>query len=470
MKWFEKAIHPAFRKGDDDSTPFLAIRNADGTKNTIIQNSPFKKIGNFMHSLDSKPPVSYSQLPKKTKVTPPVERAGPPPPPKPQYAEEKAFNYLADGLSSLFAPNVASAADSAPEPVDSNNIPAVPSPLARSMRSSIAKEENRQKRKIHQEEIDEEEHGVEHEYDHGINRHKRKILSLVDKELKENGEHVWDRMDRYTQKELDAIEKQENEQASRIHRDHTGPGVPKFVGKYSHGIKKNKKELKRKIKDLREQEKEEVKDDIAKSIRRLQKAVNAINTAPPAPPVATPAPPPVAIKPPKVPAPPKIPTGDIDNGLEKSRKHKKKKSRWPSFDVQSSEIARREGVSEKTADAMLASRARNHGTKKSLTGNVDENGFVIPGTVQRRSNVGFADMDRRASEIKARADAARVLAAADAAAATPVVPSGPRIRYGDPITEAIAGVRGKQAAREAGGTLAGREIRVYRPPVKNKRT
>ena len=143
---------------------------------------------------------------------------------------------------------------------------------------------------------------------------------------------------------------------------------------------------------------------------------------------------------------------------------------WPSFDVQSSEIARREGVSEKTADAMLASRARNHGTKKSLTGNVDENGFVIPGTVQRRSNVGFADMDRRASEIKARADAARVLAAADAAAATPVVPSGPRIRYGDPITEAIAGVRGKQAAREAGGTLAGREIRVYRPPVKNKRT
>ena len=439
MKWFEKAIHPAFRKGDDDSTPFLAIRNADGTKNTIIQNSPFKKIGNFMHSLDSKQPISYSQLPKKTKVTPPVERAGPPPPPKPQYEEEKAFNYLADGLSSLFAPNVASA-----EPVDSNNIPAVPSPLARSMRSSIAKEENRQKRKIHQEEIDEEEHGVEHEYDHGTNRHKRKILSLVDKELKENGEHVWDRMDRYTQKELDAIEKQENEQASRIHRDHTGPGVPKFVGKYSHGIKKHKKELKRKIKDLREQEKEEVKDDIAKSIRRLQKAVNAINTAPPAPPVATPAPPPVAIKPPKVPAPPKVPTGDIDNGLEKSRKHK-------------------------AADAMLASRARNHGTKKSLTGKVDENGFVIPGTV-RRNNVGFADMDRRASEIKARADAARVLAAADAAAATPVVPSGPRIRYGDPITETIARVRGNQAAREVGGTFADREIRVYRPPAKKKRT
>ena len=438
MKWFEKAIHPAFRKGDDDSTPFLAIRNADGTKNTIIQNSPFKKIGNFMHSLDSKPPVSYSQLPKKTKVTPPVERAGPPPPPKPQYAEEKAFNYLADGLSSLFAPNVASAADSAPQPVDSNNIPAVPSPLARSMRSSIAKEENRQKRKIHQEEIDEEEHGVEHEYDHGTNRHKRKILSLVDKELKENGEHVWDRMDRYTQKELDAIEKQENEQASRIHRDHTGPGVPKFVGKYSHGIKKHKKELKRKIKDLREQEKEEVKDDIAKSIRRLQKAVNAINTAPPAPPVATPAPPPVAIKPPKVPAPPKVPTGDIDNGLEKSRKHK-------------------------TADAMLASRARNHGTKKSLTGKVDENGFVIPETVQRRSNVGFADMDRRAIEIKARADEARVRDAAAAAAATPVVPSGPRIKYGDKVTETIAGALGRMAGRQAGGTLFGREIKVYRP-------
>ncbi|NBV83476.1 hypothetical protein EBR57_05070 [bacterium] len=45
----------------------------------------------------------------------------------------------------------------------------------------------------------------------------------------------------------------------------------------------------------------------------------------------------------------------------KKRRHKK---RYPSFDVQSHQIARKEGVSEKAADAILASRARNH--KKSF--------------------------------------------------------------------------------------------------------
>lgn len=340
------------------------------------------------------------------------------------------------------------------------------SALRKSMESKIRDEENQQRRKIHREEIDEEEHGVEHEYDHGQARHEKRVMGIV-KDAEDKT--IWQRMDRYTRKELDAIEKEENAQAKRIHKDHTGPGVPQFVAKYDHGIQKHKKKMKKEILELREEEKEEVKKDIAKSLRKLQKAVNAVDMSPDLLP-ATPMKPPVTPKLPKASAVPTTPVMKSTEPMEKSRKHKKKKSKWPSFDVQSSEIARREGVSEEDADAMLASRARNHGTKKSLTGKVDENGFVIPGTVQRRSNVGFADMDRRASEIKARADAARVLAAADAAAATPVVPSGPRIRYGDPITETIAGARGKLAAREAGGTLAGREIRVYRPSAKKKRT
>lgn len=340
------------------------------------------------------------------------------------------------------------------------------SALRKSMESKIRAEEKQQRRKIHREEIDEEEHGVEHEYDHGQAKHEKRVMGIV-KDAEDKT--IWQRMDRYTRKELDAIEKEENAQAKRIHKDHTGPGVPQFVAKYDHGIQKHKKKMKKEILELREEEKEEVKKDIAKSLRKLQKAVNAVDMSPDLLP-ATPMKPPVTPKLPKASAVPTTPVMKSTEPMEKSRKHKKKKSKWPSFDVQSSEIARREGVSEEDADAMLASRARNHGTKKSLTGKVDENGFVIPGTVQRRSNVGFADMDRRASEIKARADAARVLAAADAAAATPVVPSGPRIRYGDPITETIAGARGKLAAREAGGTLAGREIRVYRPSAKKKRT
>jgi len=349
------------------------------------------------------------------------------------------------------------------------------SALRKSMESKIRDEENQQRRKIHREEIAEEEHGVEHEYDHGQGRHERKIMRLVEDSnvcpkcgcnpcrCEERGEaKVLRRMDQYEKKTRKVIDKEEDAQKKRIHRDHTGPGVPKFVAKYDHGINQHKRKLKKEITELRKEEKDEVQKDMDKSLRKLQKAVNAVDMSPDLLP-ATPVKPPVVPKLPKAPA--VTPVMKSVEAMEKSKKHKKK-SKWPSFDVQSSQIARREGVSEKAADAMLASRARNHGTKKSLTGNVDESGFVIPGTVQRRSGVGFADMDKRASEIKARANEARVRAAADAAAATPVVPSGPRIRYGDPITETIAKVRGRQAARQAGGTFADRDIRVYRPAKK----
>ena len=229
------------------------------------------------------------------------------------------------------------------------------SALQKSMESKIRDEENQQRRKIHREEIDEEEHGVEHEYDHGQARHEKRVMGIV-KDAEDKT--IWQRMDRYTRKELDAIEKEENAQAKRIHKDHTGSGVPKFVAKYDHGIQKHKRKMKKEILELREEEKEEVKKDIAKSLRKLQKAVNAVDMSPDLLP-ATPMKPPVTPKLPKAPAVPTTPVMKSTEPMEKSRKHKKK-SKWPSFDVQSSQIARREGVSEKAADAMLASRARNH--------------------------------------------------------------------------------------------------------------
>lgn len=230
------------------------------------------------------------------------------------------------------------------------------SALRKSMESKIRDEENQQRRKIHREEIDEEEHGVEHEYDHGQARHEKRVMGIV---KDDEDKTIWQRMDRYTRKELDAIEKEENAQAKRIHKDHTGSGVPKFVAKYDHGIQKHKRKMKKEILELREEEKEEVKKDIAKSLRKLQKAVNAVDMSSDLLP-ATPMKPPVTPKLPKAPAVPTTPVMKSTEPMEKSRKQKKKKSKWPSFDVQSSQIARREGVSEKAADAMLASRARNH--------------------------------------------------------------------------------------------------------------
>jgi len=226
------------------------------------------------------------------------------------------------------------------------------------LESRIRDEEERQRKKIHREEIAEEEQGREHEYDHGQDRHEQAVIDIVH----DSGDKdIWNRMDRYTQEELDAIDREEEAQAKRIHDDHTGPGVPAFVGKYSHGIKKHAKKLKGKIRAIREKEKEEVKERIDKSLKKLLKAVNSVDMG--APPVDPP-----ALLPTRAPKPTRIaklpsvaPVKAIDpDDMAKSAKKKKKKGNWPSFDVQSSQIARREGVSEKAADAMLASRARNH--------------------------------------------------------------------------------------------------------------
>ena len=196
------------------------------------------------------------------------------------------------------------------------------SAFRKSMKSKIRDEENQQRRKIHREEIDEEEHGVEHEYDHGQSRHERKIMRLVENprdsnvcpkcgynpcRCEERGEaKVLRRMDQYEKKTSKVIDKEEDAQKKRIHRDHTAAGVPKFVAKYDHGINQHKRKLKKEITGLRKEEKDEVQKDMDKSLRKLQKAVNAVDMTPDLLP-ATPMKPPVTPKLPKAPAVPTTP-------------------------------------------------------------------------------------------------------------------------------------------------------------------
>ncbi len=322
----------------------------------------------------------------------------------------------------------------------------------KSWKEKIRNEEKRQGRKIHREEIAEEEDGVEHEHDHGSSRHERKIMRLVEKlrhsdicpkcgcnpcrcEEREAA-NILRRMDQYEKKTKKVIDKEENAQKKRIHRDHTRPGVPKFVAKYNHGIDKHARKLKREVEELRAEEKHDVKEEMEKALlvamkryysapfqktyatmtaeelhqemeteilsSRISHAVEnyqnprafkkflpmLLAAAAPAvisgiagmmsgggvpggptssssgptiggsAPAATPATPKAAAAP-AVPKMPKTVSAPTNSVAKSSAKHKKKR-RYPSFDVQSSEIARREGVSEKAADAILASRARNH--------------------------------------------------------------------------------------------------------------
>ena len=359
--------------------------------------------------------------------------------------------------------------DGPPSSVDQGRLNTLMRP--KSWKEKIRNEEKRQRRKIHREEIAEEEDGVEHEYDHGSSRHKRRIMRLVEKlrhsdvcpkcgcnpcrcEEREAAK-VLRRMDHYEKKTERVIDKEEKAQKKRIHRDHTGPGVPKFVAKYNHGIDKHAKKLKREVGELRAEEKNDVKEEMEKALldamrryysapfqktygtmtgeelqremdtevlsSRISHAVEnyqnprafkkflpmllaavapsvisgvagmmsgggapggptpsssgptiggsapvaaapASTPAPATPKAAAPAVAPASTPAPATPkaaAPVKAPSSSLKTVAKSSAKHKKK-NKWPSFDVQSSEIARREGVSEKAADAILASRARNH--------------------------------------------------------------------------------------------------------------
>ena len=69
----------------------------------------------------------------------------------------------------------------------------------------------------------------------------------------------WEDMDDYTNKYIEVLKDNEDEQVEKIHDDHTEPGVPKFVGKYTHGMQEHENELVNDTRNLRNQEKKEAK-------------------------------------------------------------------------------------------------------------------------------------------------------------------------------------------------------------------
>jgi hypothetical protein len=73
---------------------------------------------------------------------------------------------------------------------------------------------------------------------------------------------VLDRMDRWKKKTEEKLLEEEDKLVDRIHSDHTGPGVPKFVGKYTHGVKQHEQRLKRVIDKLRDDEEAEVREEM----------------------------------------------------------------------------------------------------------------------------------------------------------------------------------------------------------------
>jgi hypothetical protein len=214
------------------------------------------------------------------------------------------------------------------------------------IREKVKHEEDRLLRQVHREEIAEDEHGKEHSKDHNIDEHEKKVLSLIEKlkgdddhgvpkfrrrrskKLTKSRESVLDRMDEFEEKTEKLIEKEEKKQKEKIRSDHSRPGIPAFVAKLDHDIDKHAKRLEEAVEKLREEEKDEVKEEMDDDVC------------------------------------PDCGCNPCECGdMAKSKKRRRKK-RYPSFDVQSSQIARREGVSQKAADAILASRARNH--KKSF--------------------------------------------------------------------------------------------------------
>jgi len=76
-----------------------------------------------------------------------------------------------------------------------------------------------------------------------------------------------------------------------------------------------------------------------------------------------------------------------NDDLAASYGKKKGKKQWPSFDVQSSRIARKEGVSEKAADAILASRARMHKATPSYEYGRKRNERIVQAREKRRADL-----------------------------------------------------------------------------------
>ena len=193
------------------------------------------------------------------------------------------------------------------------------------MLHTIEDEENDEEKRIHQDHTKDGVPAFVGEYEHDIDEHEeemerefRRIRQKQKKEARRNADseskqETLDRMARYSRKEMDIVKRNERKERRRIEDDHESPGVPKSVRRNDHDYDQHSSELKSKIRKLQNQER-----------------------------------------------------ADVASQFSKSEK-KKRKKKYPSFDVQSRKIAAKEGVSQEDADAMLASRARNHGTKKSLS-------------------------------------------------------------------------------------------------------
>ena len=193
------------------------------------------------------------------------------------------------------------------------------------MVNTIEDEENDEEKQIHQDHTKDGVPSFVGEYEHDIDEHEeemerefRRIRQKQKKEAqrntgRESKQEALDRMSRYAKKEMDIITRNERKERRRIEDDHEAPGVPKSVRRSDHDYDQHSAELKNKIRKLQTRER-----------------------------------------------------ADVASQFSKSEK-KKRKKKYPSFDVQSRNIAAKEGVSQKDADAMLASRARNHGAKKSLS-------------------------------------------------------------------------------------------------------
>lgn len=180
-------------------------------------------------------------------------------------------------------------------------------------------------------------------YTHGMQEHENELVNdtrnLRNQEKKEakrregsdNPDSVLRRVDQYAKKEMAVIDRNEKKQKNRIHQDHNSKGTPSSIHDQNHEYDDHTETMKDDIRDVQRRERDDIRRKLGKS-RNTLTLMDVYNNA-----------------------------GDV---LSKAKNKKKKK--WPSFDTQSHQIARREGVSEEDADAMLASRARNHGTKKSL--------------------------------------------------------------------------------------------------------
>lgn len=99
-------------------------------------------------------------------------------------------------------------------------------------------------------------------------------LNLLEKELKKMTQksNDWQRMERYKQLIANTIKQKEQKEKNNIHSAHTGTGVPKFVGKYTHGIDDHSDKMQRQVETLHDREKREAKrragKDTPDSVRR----------------------------------------------------------------------------------------------------------------------------------------------------------------------------------------------------------